>query len=83
MGARRFLSSNHKWQSNKRDFHGKVERRSAPEILSGKDVLNQLLTLEDMKFGKTPKNGSTKKVKAFITGGRKASFSSFLIGKII
>ncbi|XP_047269269.1 uncharacterized protein LOC107871067 [Capsicum annuum] len=35
MGARRFLSSNHKWRSNKRDFNGEVERRPAPKILSG------------------------------------------------
>lgn len=33
-GARRFLSSNHKWRSNKRDFNGQIERRPAPKTLS-------------------------------------------------
>uniref|UniRef100_M1D484 TNP2-like transposon protein n=1 Tax=Solanum tuberosum TaxID=4113 RepID=M1D484_SOLTU len=74
MGARRFLSSNHTWWSNKRDFYGKVERRSAPEILSGKDVLNQLLTLEDMKFGKTPKKRKYKKSKGIHNWRNKSIF---------
>ncbi|XP_019231381.1 PREDICTED: uncharacterized protein LOC109212211 [Nicotiana attenuata] len=82
IGARRFLSPNHRWRGNKRDFNGEVERRPAPKILSGDDILNQLDSLEDIKFGKTQKRKRYEKSKGII-GGRKASFSNFLIGKII
>nr|XP_009608267.1 uncharacterized protein LOC104102290 [Nicotiana tomentosiformis] len=57
--ARRFLSPNHKWRGNTRDFNGEVERRPAPKILYGDDILNQLDSLEDIKFdmeGKTKDN---------------------------
>nr|XP_016511071.1 PREDICTED: uncharacterized protein LOC107828309 [Nicotiana tabacum] len=50
IGARRFLLPNHRWQGNKRYFSGEVERRHAPKILSGDDILNQLDSLEDIKF---------------------------------
>nr|XP_016485194.1 PREDICTED: uncharacterized protein LOC107805637 [Nicotiana tabacum] len=59
MGTRRFLSPNHKWRGNKRDFNGEVERRPTPKIISGDDILNQLDSLEDIKFdmeGKTKDN---------------------------
>ncbi|XP_015165497.1 uncharacterized protein [Solanum tuberosum] len=64
MGARRFLASNHKWRSNKRDFNGEVERRPAPNILSGDDAVRQLLALGDMKFdieGKTKDNFNARR----------------------
>ncbi|KAH0650428.1 hypothetical protein KY284_030340 [Solanum tuberosum] len=54
MGARRFLASNHKWRSNKRDFNGEVERRPTPNILLGDDAVRQLLALGDMKFAQIP-----------------------------
>ncbi|GLT42189.1 hypothetical protein SLA2020_162040 [Shorea laevis] len=52
MGARRFLHSNHKWRKNKAHFNGKVEKRAAPPVLSGDDVLNQLKKLPKVTFGK-------------------------------
>ncbi|XP_015062702.1 uncharacterized protein LOC107008260 [Solanum pennellii] len=74
MGVRKFLSSNHKWRSNKRDFDKKVERRSALEVLSGKDVLDQLLTLEDMKFGKIKKKKKYKRSKGIHNWRKKNIF---------
>jgi len=83
MGAWRFLASNHKWRSNKRDFNGEVERRPAPNILSGDDAVRQLLALGDMKFGKTQKKSKYEKSKGIHNWRKKAFFLGFLIGKII
>ncbi|XP_075089615.1 uncharacterized protein LOC107786374 isoform X4 [Nicotiana tabacum] len=74
MGARRFLSSNHKWRSNKRDFNGEVERRHAPKILSGDDILNQLASLDGFKFGKTQKKQRHGRDKATHNWRKKSIF---------
>ncbi|XP_059316109.1 uncharacterized protein LOC132066941 [Lycium ferocissimum] len=74
MGARRFLSSNHKWRRNKRDFNGEVEKRSAPKALSGDDVLNQLSSLEDVTFGKTQKKQKYEKSKGIHNWRKKSIF---------
>ncbi|XP_070011494.1 uncharacterized protein [Nicotiana sylvestris] len=74
MGARRFLSSNHKWWSNKRDFNGEVERRHAPKILSGDDILNQLASLDGFKFGKTQKKQRHGRDKATHNWRKKSIF---------
>ncbi|XP_016436993.1 uncharacterized protein LOC107763084 isoform X2 [Nicotiana tabacum] len=74
MGARRFLSPNHKWRGNKRDFNGEVERRPTPKILSGDDILNQLDSLEDIKFGKTQKRKRQEKSKGIHNWRKKSIF---------
>ncbi|WCJ39870.1 hypothetical protein M5689_020822 [Euphorbia peplus] len=52
MSARRFLPINHPWRKIKRWFNGQVEKRCAPEVLSGEDVLVQLSALKPTTFGK-------------------------------
>ncbi|XP_070051829.1 uncharacterized protein [Nicotiana tomentosiformis] len=74
MGARRFLSPSHKWRGNKRDFNGEVERRPTPKILSGDDILNQLDSLEDIKFGKTQKRKRQEKSKGIHNWRKKSIF---------
>ncbi|XP_070056200.1 uncharacterized protein [Nicotiana tomentosiformis] len=74
MGARRFLSSNHKWRGNKRNFNGEVERRPTPKILSGDEILNQLDSLEDIKFGKTQKRKRHEKSKGIHNWRKKSIF---------
>ncbi|XP_065860183.1 uncharacterized protein [Euphorbia lathyris] len=55
MSARRFLHINHTWRKNKRCFNGQVEKRPAPKVLSGEDVLAQLSVLKSTTFGKSKK----------------------------
>ncbi|KAI0519847.1 hypothetical protein KFK09_007308 [Dendrobium nobile] len=53
MGHRRFLPKEHKWRKS-RKFNGKHEVRVRPQILSGDEILSEMDSLKDLKFGKHP-----------------------------
>lgn len=51
-GHRRFLDENHRWRHDTQSFYEKKELGGPPPILSGSDVLEQLIGIEN-RFGKT------------------------------
>ncbi|XP_071925283.1 uncharacterized protein [Coffea arabica] len=54
MGHRHFLPIDHKWRREKKQFNGEREHRQPPRTLSGEEVLQQLLRIEQVEFGKAP-----------------------------
>ncbi|XP_059649606.1 uncharacterized protein LOC132295377 isoform X1 [Cornus florida] len=56
----RFLSLNHAWRKCKKEFDGKKEDRLPPNELTGNDLLEQLLGLRPVKFGKGANNKKRK-----------------------
>ena len=63
MGHRRFLPIDHKWRREKKQFNGEREHRQPPRTLSGEEVLQQLLRIEQVEFGKAPDLLQQKKRK--------------------
>ncbi|XP_027120615.1 uncharacterized protein [Coffea arabica] len=63
MGHRRFLPIDHKWRQEKKQFNGEREHRQPPRTLSGEEVLQQLLRIEQVEFGKAPDLLQQKKRK--------------------
>ncbi|KAL3513702.1 hypothetical protein ACH5RR_026419 [Cinchona calisaya] len=55
MGYRRFLSSNHQWRKDKKNFNGKIEIRGPVVPKSGYEILNEVQMLNDAMnfFGKS------------------------------
>jgi hypothetical protein len=53
MGHRQWLSSDHRWRTNKVSFNDEEEMREAPVPLSGEGVLQQYGCFEQVTFGKT------------------------------
>ncbi|PKU75846.1 uncharacterized protein LOC110096851 [Dendrobium catenatum] len=53
MGHRRFLPKEHKWRKS-RKFNGKHEARVRPQVLSRDEILSEMESLKDLKFGKHP-----------------------------
>ena len=51
MGHHRFLPSEHKWRRNKVSFNNKMENRESPKPLTGKQVLQQYESFEQVNFG--------------------------------
>ncbi|XP_028074698.1 uncharacterized protein LOC114277071 [Camellia sinensis] len=62
MGHRRFLDKDHRFRKDRASFDGKQEIESAPDILSGFEIMMQTEDL-DYKFGKTKANEKNKKRK--------------------
>ncbi|XP_020270940.1 uncharacterized protein LOC109846125 [Asparagus officinalis] len=54
MGHRRFLSDNHPWRLNRRNFNGHVELGKKPESLSGIEIMEELRGFVN-DFGKKQK----------------------------
>ncbi|PKU70513.1 hypothetical protein MA16_Dca026113 [Dendrobium catenatum] len=50
MGHRCFLPKEHKWRKSKK-FNGKHEVRVKPQNLSGDEILSEMESLKDLKFG--------------------------------
>ncbi|XP_077233608.1 uncharacterized protein LOC143875914 [Tasmannia lanceolata] len=59
MGHRQFLPINHTFRSDKSGFDGTEERRVAPILLSGSQVLDQLQSI-NVTFGKKPDTSGKK-----------------------
>jgi hypothetical protein len=55
MGHRRYLPMDHHWKCNKKTFDGTQERKCAPDVQSGDDILGQLegMVFRDESAGKT------------------------------
>ncbi|KAM6563591.1 hypothetical protein CsatB_023589 [Cannabis sativa] len=54
MGHRRYLSLNHQWRNDK-EYDGTIERRSAPRILTGDEILDKVKGLWKCRPGKNDK----------------------------
>ncbi|XP_060972524.1 uncharacterized protein LOC115712464 [Cannabis sativa] len=54
MGHRRYLSLNHHWRKDK-EYDGTIERRSAPRILTGDEILDKVKGLWKCRPGKNDK----------------------------
>ncbi|XP_060962041.1 uncharacterized protein LOC133032191 [Cannabis sativa] len=54
MGHRRYLSLNHQWRKDK-EYDGTIERRSAPRILTGDEILDKVKGLWKCRPGKNDK----------------------------
>uniref|UniRef100_A0A0V0IUP5 Putative ovule protein n=1 Tax=Solanum chacoense TaxID=4108 RepID=A0A0V0IUP5_SOLCH len=59
MGYRRYLPLNHKWRNDKASFDNTIEHRLPPEMLSGDDILDQIVDLDGLPLRKDPQ----KKIK--------------------
>ncbi|XP_041026970.1 uncharacterized protein LOC121267174 [Juglans microcarpa x Juglans regia] len=52
MGHRRFLPAAHSWRKKKVAFNGKQDDQSPPPEFMGHDLLQQLMQLDNVEFGK-------------------------------
>lgn len=55
MRNRRFLDPGHRWHKDKKSFDGIIKTRSAPKVLSGDEILEQLKVCDNVVFGKHKK----------------------------
>ena len=73
MAHRRFLPKKHVWRKRK-DIDGKQEHRCQPKELSGDDILRQLESINDVKFGKGPHNKKRKRTANELNWTKKSIF---------
>ncbi|KAH7862248.1 hypothetical protein Vadar_002030 [Vaccinium darrowii] len=73
MGHRRYLDHNHVWRRSKK-FDGKQEYRSKPKILSGEDILRQLIHVSNVIFGKAPNKRKRKRREQELNWTKKSIF---------
>ncbi|XP_042939338.1 uncharacterized protein LOC122274358 [Carya illinoinensis] len=73
MGHRRFLPSAHPWRKKKAAFNGKDDHRLPPPELTASFVLQQLLQLSNVEFGKTS-NRKRKRTPAELNWTKKSIF---------
>ncbi|GJS41673.1 gag-pol polyprotein [Tanacetum coccineum] len=60
VGHRRFLPLNHRWRNDK-TFNGKNDKRPKPKILTGAQILQQLVDVPSRIPGKHPSYGGVKR----------------------
>ncbi|CAH9136296.1 unnamed protein product, partial [Cuscuta epithymum] len=63
MGHRRFLPSRHKWRYDRTNFDGKEELRTPPNVLSGNEVVDQLVSAEGVTAGASMSTSKKRKRK--------------------
>ena len=65
MGHRRFLNGTHRFRLQRNRFNGQQEKRGPPRILSGVEIIEQLVDV-DFEYGKKddPAKARTKTVRA-------------------
>ncbi|GMJ08090.1 hypothetical protein HRI_004478200 [Hibiscus trionum] len=73
MFHRRFLPHGHVWRKS-RMFDGKVENRSHPKYLSGKELLHQLNSIKENDFGKHPNKMKRKRTPEELNWTKKSIF---------
>jgi len=68
MDHRVFLPVNHAWRANKRSFNGKKEHKSAPHMLEGTKIMEDLKDFENdfRKSKKKKKKDNPRKKKSTI-----------------
>jgi Transposase family tnp2 len=81
MGHRRFLPIKHRWRLDKKSFDGTIEKRKAPNALSGLELLWHVNQIPSITFGKDPNKRKTRKKDDQYQNWRKKNiFLSYLTG---
>jgi hypothetical protein len=74
MGHRRFLSQRHIWRKKKALFDGTEEHSMAPNELSGDQLLQQLMNVTNVQFGKGETTRKRKRTPNELNWTKKSIF---------